>query len=93
MSNYTGEASVDARRNSSFQTYREQSLKYPKLKKKSRQNQNGKSIKQEKFKHVFQIDPEFETTQVSFSQRRYAGFRNKIEFDKKRLILSTKNSF
>jgi len=41
ISNYTGgeQDPSEARRNSSFQTYQQQSLKYPKLKKK-RQNQN-----------------------------------------------------
>jgi len=45
------------------------------------------------FKNVFNIDPEFDTKFLQFSQRRFAGFRSKIEFDKKRLILSNRNSF
>ena len=92
ISNYIGEQS-EARRNSTFQTYQEQSLKYPKLKKK-RQNQTvTNKTKQEMFKNVFKIDPEIDTKFLQFSQRRFAGFRSKIEFDKKRLILSNKNTF
>ena len=45
------------------------------------------------FKNVFKIDPEIDTKFLQFSQRRFAGFRSKIEFDKKRLILSNKNTF
>ena len=45
------------------------------------------------FKSVFKINPEIDTKFLQFSQRRFAGFRSKIEFDKKRLILSNKNTF
>ena len=30
---------------------------------------------------------------LSFSQRRYQGFRNHTEFDKKRILVAGKNSF
>jgi hypothetical protein len=30
---------------------------------------------------------------MSFSQRRYLGFRNRYEFDKKRIVLSSRKEF
>jgi hypothetical protein len=30
---------------------------------------------------------------ISFSQRKYAGFRNKYEFDRKRILIGTSSSF
>lgn len=30
---------------------------------------------------------------LNFSQRRYEGFRGKVEFDKKRIIVSSKNKY
>lgn len=46
------------------------------------------------FQSVFNIDAgENPIKQLNFSQRRYEGFRGKVEFDKKRLVMSSKNKY
>lgn len=40
---------------------------------------------------VFEIKTGFPISHVSFSQRRYIGFRNRFEFDKKRLLVASQN--
>ena len=46
------------------------------------------------FQNVFTIETEKEEIKhLNFSQRRYEGFRGKVEFDKKRIIVSSKNKY
>lgn len=43
---------------------------------------------------MFEIEAgEDAINQLNFSQRRYEGFRGKVEFDKKRLVMSSKNKY
>lgn len=45
------------------------------------------------YSDVSRIDSGFPIDFMSFSQRRYHGFRNHVEFDKKRILLAGSNEF
>jgi len=45
------------------------------------------------YANAFKIDSGFPINHLSFSQRRYQGFRNRTEFDKKRIVLSSKQAY
>ncbi|CDW85950.1 UNKNOWN [Stylonychia lemnae] len=51
----------------------------------------GSQAKQQtwKMQMVFNVKAPFDVKNVSYSQRRYLGFRNRFEFDKKRLLLAS----
>ena len=42
---------------------------------------------------MFNLEVEHEVSKMSFSQRRYNGFRGQVEFDKKRIVVSSKQEF
>ena len=57
-----------------------------KLSAKSKQGQELPNL-------VFEFQYSFPISFLSFSQRRFVGFRNKTEFDKKRVLFSSKQEF
>jgi hypothetical protein len=57
------------------------------------QSRKGSQAKNESFQEVFNIQNNFETSNLNFSQRRYEGFRGRTEFDKKRILMSGKQKF
>ena len=49
--------------------------------------------KKSNFYNAFTIQTSHPIEKMNFSQRRYQGFRGKTEFDKKRIVLNSKNTF
>ena len=41
----------------------------------------------------FQLSQPFEIKFLSYSQRKFMGFRNRFEFDKKRLLMASDKEF
>lgn len=53
----------------------------------------AKKMSADKFSEVFNMELDHQISSMSFSQRRYNGFRGQTEFDKKRILVSGKNEF
>ena len=49
--------------------------------------------KMRQYTQVLNIDVETPIKHLDFSQRRYNGFRNQIEFDKKRIVIAGDNEY
>ena len=51
------------------------------------------NISKRQYTETFNLDLDHNIKYLSFSQRRFNGFRGQIEFDKKRILVSSKNEF
>ena len=56
-----------------------------------KKNQRRRSEEKSHFHSAFDLNPGHECKYLSFSQRKYLGFRNQKEFDKKRILVASKN--
>ena len=60
---------------------------------KQKTNLPKQKASESKLLDIFQYNLEAPILYLSFSQRKFLGFRNKFEFDRKRVLLASKSSF